>query len=163
MHHCSPLFPSFCRAASTVITLIPKATFTPSIQPNHGLPHTRTSLNSAINTILAIRYLSILSTCPNHLNTHRSALLANSLSIPAKIMTYEYDYINCCPTVTQVTWVKKFRWRDFSENECFFHSSISWTLLTGLPSQCIDRLRSWYYLLIMFLSYGYDDKCSVCA
>ena len=36
-----------------------------------------------INTLLAIWYSFILSTWPNHLNTLWSALLANSLSIPA--------------------------------------------------------------------------------
>ena len=36
-----------CRAASTVIPLLPKATSTPSIQPNLGLPHTRPPLTSA--------------------------------------------------------------------------------------------------------------------
>ena len=66
-----PLFISFayCRAASTVTHLLPKATSTPSIQPNLGLPCTRHPLTSAINTLPAIRYSSILSTCPNHLNT----------------------------------------------------------------------------------------------
>ena len=49
-----------CRAASTVIALLPKATFTPSIQPNLGLPRTHHPLTSAINTLLAIRYSSIL-------------------------------------------------------------------------------------------------------
>ena len=44
-----------CRAASTVIPLLPNATFTPSIQPNLGLPRTRPPLTSAINTLLAIR------------------------------------------------------------------------------------------------------------
>ena len=56
-----------CRAASTVIPLLPKATFTPSIQPNLGLRRTRPPLTSAINTFLAIRYSFILSTSPNHL------------------------------------------------------------------------------------------------
>ena len=79
----SRLFPIFRRAASTVIPLLPKATFTPSIQPNLGLPRNRPPLTSAINTLLAIRYPSILSTCPNHLNTLWSDLLAKSLSIPA--------------------------------------------------------------------------------
>ena len=54
---------------------------------NLGLPRTRPPLTSAINTILYIRYSSILYTCPNHLNTHWSTLLANSLSIPALIYT----------------------------------------------------------------------------
>ena len=67
------------RAASTVIPLLPKATFTPSIQPNLCLPRTRPPLTSGNNNLLAIWYLSILSTCPNHLNTLWSSLLANSL------------------------------------------------------------------------------------
>ena len=54
MHQGSQLFPIF-RAVSTIIPLLPKATFTSSIQPNLGLPRTRPPLISAINTILAIR------------------------------------------------------------------------------------------------------------
>ena len=42
------------RAASTVISLLPKATFTPSIQPNLGLPRTRPPLTSAINNFEAV-------------------------------------------------------------------------------------------------------------
>ena len=89
MHQDSPLLPIFayCRVASTVICLPPKATFTPSIQPNLRLPRTRPPLTSAFNILLAIRYPSILSTCPNHLNTIQSALLANQLSIPALLRT----------------------------------------------------------------------------
>ena len=68
-----------CRGASTVIHLLPNATFTPSIQPNLGLQRTNPPLTSAINTLLAIRYSSILSTCPNHLNTLWSALLGDLL------------------------------------------------------------------------------------
>ena len=45
-----------CRAASTVIPLLPKPTSTPSIQPNLAVPRTRSPLPSAINTLLAIRY-----------------------------------------------------------------------------------------------------------
>ena len=51
------------------IPLLTKATFTPSIQPNLGLPRTRPPLTSAINTLLTIRYSSILTTFPNQLNT----------------------------------------------------------------------------------------------
>ena len=40
-----------------------------SIQANLGLPRTRPPITSAINTLLAIRYSSIISTCPNDLNT----------------------------------------------------------------------------------------------
>ena len=42
-----------CCAASTVIPLLPKATITPSIQPNLGLPRARPPLTSAMNTLLA--------------------------------------------------------------------------------------------------------------
>ena len=50
-----------CRAASTIIPLLPKAIFTPSTQPNLGLSCTRPPLTSAINTLQAIRYASINS------------------------------------------------------------------------------------------------------
>ena len=79
-----------CHIASIVIPLLPKSTFTPSIRPNLGLPRTRPPLTSPINTLLDIRYSSILSTCPNHLHTLRSALLANSLSIPALLHTSSF-------------------------------------------------------------------------
>ena len=79
-----------CGAASTVILLLPKATFTPSIQQNLGLPHTHPLLSSAINTSLAIRYSSIFYTWPNHLNTHWSILLVNSHSIPALLCTSSF-------------------------------------------------------------------------
>ena len=65
MYQVTPLFPIF-RALSRNLhrhSLLPKATFTQSIQPNLGLPRTRPSLTSAINTLLAIRYSSILSIC----------------------------------------------------------------------------------------------------
>ena len=48
---------------------LPKATFMPSIPPNFGLPCTHPPLTSVINTLLSIQCSSILSTCPNHLNT----------------------------------------------------------------------------------------------
>ena len=46
MHQGSPLFRSFahCHAASTVVPLLPMATFTTSIQPNLGHPRTRLRL-----------------------------------------------------------------------------------------------------------------------
>ena len=55
-------FQSFahCSSPSAVIPLLPKATFTPSMQPNLGLPRTRPPLTSAMNTLLAIPYSSIL-------------------------------------------------------------------------------------------------------
>ena len=60
---------SIVHAASSVIPLLPEVTFTPSIQQNLRLPRTRPPLTSASSTLLAIRYSSILSTCPNYLNT----------------------------------------------------------------------------------------------
>ena len=42
---------------------------TPTIQANLDLPHTHPAFTSAIDTLLAIWYSIILSTCPNHLNT----------------------------------------------------------------------------------------------
>ena len=58
-----------CLSGSRVIPLQPKATFTRSAQPTLGRPRNCPPLTSAINNLLAIRYLSILTTCPNHLNT----------------------------------------------------------------------------------------------
>ena len=84
------------RAAFTVIPLLPKATFTPSIQLILGVPRTRPSLTSVINTLQAIWYSSNLSTCPNHLKTLWSALLANSISIPALLCRVPHNiFINC--------------------------------------------------------------------
>ena len=45
---------------STVIPLLPKATFTPSIQPNLGLPRTHPPITSAIITLLANQLSSII-------------------------------------------------------------------------------------------------------
>ena len=66
-----------CRATFTVIPLLPKATSTPLIQHNLSIPYQK-STYSVINKLLAIRYSSILSTCPNHLNTHWSNHIANT-------------------------------------------------------------------------------------
>ena len=86
------------RTASSIIHLLPKATFTPSFQPNLGLPHTRPPLTSAIYTFLAIRYSSILSTYPNHLNTIRTTIFANSLSILCLIRTYSLPTLSILDT-----------------------------------------------------------------
>ena len=64
MHLGSRHFPIF-RALSGSLhrhSLLPKAAFPPSIQPNLGLPRTRPPLTSDINTLLALRFSSILST-----------------------------------------------------------------------------------------------------
>ena len=79
-----------CRSASSVISLLPRATFTQSTLPNLGLPRTRPPLISAINTFLAIRYSYILFTCPNHLNNLWSALVDNYLSIPGLLRTSSF-------------------------------------------------------------------------
>ena len=68
-----------------------------SVYPVPALP-----LTSAINTLLAIRYSSILSTCPNHLKTHWSALLANSLSIPALLRTSSFPTQSIRDTPTKL-------------------------------------------------------------
>ena len=86
----------------TVIHLLPKATFTTFIQPNLGLPRTHPQHTSAINTILAIPHSSVLSTCPNHLNTLWSALLANSISIPALLRTSSLQILSIRDTPTKL-------------------------------------------------------------
>ena len=63
MHKGSLLLHS--RTASTVIPLKHNATFTLAIQPKLGLPLTIATLTSYIDTLLVIRYTSILSTCPH--------------------------------------------------------------------------------------------------
>ena len=91
----SPLFRSFmyCRAASTVVPVLHKATFIPSIQPNLGLPRTRPPLTFAINTLLAIRCSSILSTYPNpsqysaiHVLEYCSAIWCSAADIHHKLL-----------------------------------------------------------------------------
>ena len=107
----SPIFLAFCRAY-TVIPLLPKAIYTPSIQPNLSLPRTRSRFTSAINTLLAIWYSSILSTCPNHHNTLWSALFANSLSITALLSTYSFPTLSIHDTPTKL--LKHFISRTFT-------------------------------------------------
>ena len=59
---------SFPTQASTVISFRPKTTYTASIQPYTVYPDPP-SPTSAINTLLAIQYSSILVPCPNHPNS----------------------------------------------------------------------------------------------
>ena len=100
-----PIFRAFC-TAYTVIPLLPKAIYTPSIQPNLGLTRTHSWFTSAINTLLAIRYLSILFTCPNHHNT------TNSLSITALLSTYSFLTLSIHDTPTKL--LKHFISRTFT-------------------------------------------------
>ena len=72
------------------------------IQPNLGLPCTRSPLTSAIITLLAYRLSSILSTCPNHLNTLCLTLLANSLPIPALLRTSSFLILSIRDTLTKL-------------------------------------------------------------
>ena len=70
----TPSYPSHIVAFSTVIKLLSKAT-TPYTQPYLGLPSTSSSLASAINTLIAIRYSYILFKWPNHPKTRGSTTL----------------------------------------------------------------------------------------
>ena len=79
-----------CRAASTVVPLLSKATFAQSIQPNLCLPRTLPPLNFTINTLLPVRDSSILSTFSNHLDTLGSTLLSNSFSNQALLRTTSF-------------------------------------------------------------------------
>ena len=90
--HSLPSFPH-CRAAATVIPLQRKVTFTLSIQPNLGLPRTRSPLPSSIDTRLALRCSSILSSCPNHLSTpihsiHQLSFYSSSLTNFVSLLPY---------------------------------------------------------------------------
>ena len=114
-----------CCAASTVIPMLPKATFTPSIQPNLGLPHTRPPLTSAISTLLAIWYSFILSTCPNHLNTLWSALHANSLSIPALLCTSSFLTLSICDIPNKLLNLGT-RWKHIFVNFNFIQANQGW-------------------------------------
>ena len=83
-----------CRPSFTVIQ--PPPSFICCLH-RHPLSHhpfilTWVNPSPAINTLLAIRYSSILPKYPNHLNTFRSALLANSLSIPALLSTTSFHH-----------------------------------------------------------------------
>ena len=69
-------------------------------------------LTSANITLLAIRYSSILSTCPNHLNTLWTALLANSLSILAVLRTSSFLTLSIRDTPTK--FLKHFISRTFT-------------------------------------------------
>ena len=110
-----------CRAASTVIPPLPKAIFTSAIDPNLGLPSTRPSLTSAINTLIAIRCSSILSTCPNHFNTLWSALLANSLFIQSLLRTSSFLTLSVRHTPTKLL-------KHFKEHSLSFSQHLSYPM-----------------------------------
>ena len=62
-------YPMHSVHSAPLTSLSPKALFTPSIQPNLGLPLHLFPSTSEITTFLAIHLSSILSTCPNHIST----------------------------------------------------------------------------------------------
>ena len=86
MYQGSPLFPIFraLSRSSAVIPLLPKAAFTPSIQPNLGLPRTRPPLTSAINTLLRVTYFQ------NYTKTEK---LLNTV---VNVLTREWDRLCVC-------------------------------------------------------------------
>ena len=88
-----------CRSPSTVIPLLPKATFTPSFQPNLGLPRTRPPLTSAINTLLVIRPFF------NNNNNNYSELLCSKYS---RANQYHNNLVNCwavnTPKQVRIAW-----------------------------------------------------------
>ena len=77
-NHSSPLLPIIHKffTFSTVLPLLPEATFTQSIQPNLGLSHICISLTSTINTVLAIQYSYFL-----HVHKHSKYSLIHSTSL----------------------------------------------------------------------------------
>ena len=135
-----------CRAASTVIPLLPKATFTPTIQPNLCLPRIRRPLTSAINTLLAIRYSFILSTRPNHLNTHWSALLANYFSIPALLCTSSFLTLSIRGTPTKL--LKHFISRTFT-----FLLSALLIPHASAPYNAVGKITPSYRHFLAFIPY----------
>ena len=72
------------RAASTVINLLPKATFTSSIQPNLGLPRTRPPLTSA--------------STPFWIYTHSFFPHAQTISILSDLLYSQLPFYSSSPT-----------------------------------------------------------------
>ena len=144
------------RAASSVIPLLPKATFTPSIQPNLGLPRTRPPFTFACNTLLDIRYSSILNTCQNHLNTLWSALLANYIFIPALPRTSSFLTLSISDTPTK--FLKHFNSRKFT----FFlsaliipHTSAPYSAVGTITYSYIDI--SWHLSPVLYCSAHFSE------
>ena len=106
VHQNSPLLPFVhWRAASTVIHLFPKGTVTPSIQANLGLPRTSPPLTSAINTLLARWYSSVLSERQNYINTLWSTLFTDSIILKlfyAPLHSQHYPFVTL-PSYISIT------------------------------------------------------------
>ena len=144
---CTRTLHSFARwrAASTIIPLLSKATFTSSMQPNLGLLRTHLPITSAINTLLEIRYSSILSTCPNLLNTLWSALLANSISIiPSLLRTSSFLTLFIRDTPTKL--LKHFISRTFT-----FLLSALFIPLASAPYNAVGTIAHSYRHFLAFI------------
>ena len=88
-----------CGIASTV-SLLPPSCHASNLTLVY--PHTCPPLTSTINTLLAIRYSSILSTCPNNLiYVLWCTQLTNSLSTPALLHTSSFITLSICDTPTK--------------------------------------------------------------
>ena len=108
MYQGSPLFPIF-RALSRSLHRHSCCRSPPS---HHPSSLTTVFLVLALNTLLTILYLSILSTCPNYLNTLRTTLLANYLSFPALLRTSSIPILSNRDTPTKL--LKHFISRTFT-------------------------------------------------
>ena len=86
----SILFLACSLASLTSILLSFRALFTPSIQPNLGLPLALFPSTFTFITFFSCRSLSILSTWLNHLKTFISTLAANSLLTPILALTTSF-------------------------------------------------------------------------
>ena len=154
------------RAASAVIPLLPKATFTPSIQPNLGLPRTRPPLTSAFITLLAIRcsyilttwfddrlgsmiYADVLSTSSRRLNfggpVIALGLIGKSLfAVKSKLMKYTRR-----PSISLVSETSMFSWTSsplisggpFLSQLCstLVRHCLPWSVRVG--DWCVSRLE----------------------
>ena len=133
-----------CRAAYTVIPLLPTAAFTPSIQPTLGLLRSR-PFRMAIDNLLAIRYSSILSTCPNHLNTLRSALPANSFYIPVLLPTSSFL------TLSFVTVKSNFSNISSQEHWLSFYQHFSYMPHPSAPYNAVGTITPSYRHFLAFV------------
>ena len=101
------------RTASTVIPLLPKVIFTPSVQPNIGLPRTRLPLTSAINTLLVI--YTVLNHSLHVPKPSQYSLIGSTRylpSVPALLRTSSFLTLSIRDTPTKL--LKQFISRTFT-------------------------------------------------
>ena len=102
-------------------------------------------------TLLAIWYSFILSTCPNHLNTLWSALLANSLSIPALLRTSSFLTIHLWHSnqTSQILLPNPLLLRTlFRTPQALKPSFILWTTSLSHPPSAATVEMSWNYDIV---------------